>query len=111
MSDINNFIGERIRSIRKIRGLSQEELAFRANINPAHLGQIERALKSPTLETLEKISNALEISISELFDYYPSNEIDDDSVSRQINNLLNNMDLQKKELFLKWMSLFNEWEG
>jgi len=60
-------IGEHIRYYRGLRGLSQEQLALQAGINPAFLGHLERGLKSPTVTTLEKIALALDISLSELF--------------------------------------------
>lgn len=47
-------IGARIRYFRKLKGLSQEKLAWEAGINPAFLGELERGQKSPTLKTLEK---------------------------------------------------------
>ncbi|MCR4435825.1 MAG: helix-turn-helix domain-containing protein [Clostridiales bacterium] len=37
MSDIAKIVGDRIRTIRNERGLSQEELAHRADIDPSHL--------------------------------------------------------------------------
>lgn len=56
----------RIRHFRQKNALSQEALALRANLNPAYFGQIERGVKCPTIDTLYKISSALEISLSEL---------------------------------------------
>lgn len=60
-------IGARIRYFRKLKGLSQEKLAWEAGINPAFLGELERGQKSPTLKTLEKITDALSIQLYELF--------------------------------------------
>lgn len=60
-------VGERIRYYRTLRGMSQEMLALEANINTAFVGHLERGLKSPTVTTLEKITNALGISLEELF--------------------------------------------
>jgi len=68
MSEIAVFLGKRIKSLRKEAGMSQEELAYRASISPAHLGQIERALKNPTLDTINSIAQALGISLSQLFE-------------------------------------------
>lgn len=68
MSEIAIFLGKRIKSLRKEAGMSQEELAFKASISPAHLGQIERALKNPTLDTIDSIAQALGVSLSQLFD-------------------------------------------
>ena len=56
----------RIRHFRQKNALSQEALALRASLNPAYFGQIERGLKCPTIDTLYKISCALDISLSEL---------------------------------------------
>lgn len=67
MSDIAKQLGQRIRELRTQRHMSQEELSFKAGISPAHLGQIERALKNPTVDTLAKIAAALDIPISYLF--------------------------------------------
>lgn len=59
--------GERVREIRKERGFSQEELAFKADLHRTYIGMIERAEKNITLMNIEKIANALEISIKDLF--------------------------------------------
>lgn len=59
--------GERVREIRKEKGLSQEELSFRADLHRTYIGMIERAEKNITLLNIEKIANALEISINDLF--------------------------------------------
>lgn len=60
-------VGERIRYYRMLKGMSQEALALEANINSAFVGHLERGLKSPTVTTLEKITDALGISMEELF--------------------------------------------
>jgi len=60
--------GERVRELRKIRGFSQEQLAFKAELHRTYIGMIERAEKNITLINIEKIANALEVNIKELFD-------------------------------------------
>jgi transcriptional regulator with XRE-family HTH domain len=59
--------GERIRTIRKIKGLTQEELAERADLSDKFIGEIERGEVNPSLDSLYKISQGLEINIIELF--------------------------------------------
>lgn len=59
--------GERVRKIRKEQGLSQEELAFKANLHRTYIGMIERAEKNITLLNIEKIAIALHIPIKDLF--------------------------------------------
>ena len=60
-----NF-GDRVREIRKKKGLSQEELAYKADLHRTYIGMIERAEKNITLINIEKIANALEIEIADL---------------------------------------------
>ena len=69
MKENTVLLGKKIRQIRHAQGLSQEELALRASMNPAHLGHIERGLKSPTIDTISKIAAALNVDICELFDF------------------------------------------
>jgi transcriptional regulator with XRE-family HTH domain len=59
--------GERVREIRKEKGLSQEELAHKADLHRTYIGMIERAEKNITLVNIEKIANALEVSLNSLF--------------------------------------------
>lgn len=59
--------GERVKAIRKERKISQEELSFRANLHRTYIGMIERAEKNITLLNIEKIANALDVNINDLF--------------------------------------------
>jgi len=58
--------GERVRKERRKRGLSQEQLAEKANVHRTYIGMIERAEKNITLANIEKIAKALKIKISDL---------------------------------------------
>lgn len=58
--------GERVRELRKEKKLSQEELSFKAELHRTYIGMIERGEKNITLINIEKIANALEISINNL---------------------------------------------
>lgn len=60
-------IADNIQRIRKQRGLTQEKLAFQAELNRAYTGYIERGERKPSVETLEKIAKALKVKIHELF--------------------------------------------
>ena len=59
-------VGIQIRHYRRMKALSQEELALRANINPAYFGQVERGLKCPTIDTLYRIAKAMEVPLIDL---------------------------------------------
>ena len=68
MSNIAKILGQRIRSYRTGMHLSQEKLAELAGCHPAYIGQIERGEKNATIESIEKISTALNVSLSKLFE-------------------------------------------
>lgn len=60
-----NF-GKRVRELRTLKGLSQEQLAHVANVHRTYIGMIERAEKNITLLNIEKIANALNVHVTEL---------------------------------------------
>ena len=66
--NIYQIVGETIRTRRRRAHLSQEKLAEKTNLNRNYIGEIERAQKNITLETLEKIAKALELRVGELLD-------------------------------------------
>ena len=68
MSDIANIIGERIRLYRNCAGLSQEALAEKAGLHSTYIGQLERGEKNATLESIEKVVRALDLSFETLFE-------------------------------------------
>ena len=65
--DILAKFGQRVRSQRIMLGISQEELAARADVHRTYIGMIERAEKNITLENIEKICKALDLTIGEFF--------------------------------------------
>jgi transcriptional regulator with XRE-family HTH domain len=69
LNDILQQFGTKVRAERLKQGLSQEELAAKAGVHRTYIGMIERAEKNITLRNIEKISRALNISISNLFDF------------------------------------------
>ena len=58
--------GESVRDTRKALGLTQEELADKADVHRTYIGMIERAEKNITLINIGKIAAALDIDIIEL---------------------------------------------
>jgi transcriptional regulator with XRE-family HTH domain len=59
-------LGERIRCIRKDRGLTQNYLAEQVGIEPSNISHIERAVSKVGLGTLVKIANVFECSVDDL---------------------------------------------
>ncbi len=65
--DILVIFGNKVRDLRKSKNLSQEDLADKADLHRTYIGMIERAEKNITLVNIQKIANALEINIKDLF--------------------------------------------
>lgn len=60
------LLGHNIQLIRKLKGLTQQELSDQIGINLQSLSKIERGINYPTFETLEKLTEALEVTPNEL---------------------------------------------
>lgn len=78
-------LGVNIRRRREELGLSQEQLANRAEMGAAHLGNIERgsSRNNPTLKTLHKIASALETTLEKLFENTGGNPKDFDTEEKE----------------------------
>lgn len=67
MENIKKDVGKRIRELRKLFGLTQEELGEKANLNYKFIGELERGKVNVSLDSLSRIAKALEIHVSDLF--------------------------------------------
>jgi transcriptional regulator with XRE-family HTH domain len=67
---IKQRFGLAIRQRRQELGISQEELSFRAGLHRTYISDIERGSRNPSLENIEKLAKALDISVSILFANY-----------------------------------------
>lgn len=56
------------------RALSQEALAVDAGVDRSYVGRIERGVENPTVETLDRLAKALEVSAAELLSVPKSTE-------------------------------------
>ena len=60
------ILGDNVKALRLAHGLSQEELAFEAELDRTYISMLERALRQPTLETVLSLSRALGVTASEI---------------------------------------------
>jgi transcriptional regulator with XRE-family HTH domain len=60
-------IGDNIKKIRVAKNLSQKEVTVSANLDTAQYSRIENGKTDPSVNTLEKIANALGVSLADLF--------------------------------------------
>ena len=66
---IKTKVGKRIKELRNKLGISQEELAFRSEIHRTYIASLEVGKRNVSIETLEKVVNALEVSMYEFFKF------------------------------------------
>ena len=64
---LKQLIGRNIRALRKTKGWSQEVLGENADLSYKFVGEVERGTVNPSLDSLRKIANALNVEIAELF--------------------------------------------
>ena len=61
------MVGAKIRDIRTGKRMTQEQLAEKMNINPKYLSSIERGKENPTLNTLIRLAESLDVDLGEVF--------------------------------------------
>lgn len=66
-SNIKTFFGNRVRQLRKDRGWSQEDFAFRVGLDRSYIGGVERGERNISLENIELVAATLQVSLAELF--------------------------------------------
>ena len=69
MSSIKKLLGQRIKSVRKSRGITQEQLAEKVGIGTANISYIETGKFAPSIENFEKIAVALNVEPHELYTF------------------------------------------
>ena len=60
------YVGKKIKLLREAKGLSQQDLAALCNFEKSNLSRLEAGRTNPTIATLLKVSQALEIQLSDL---------------------------------------------
>ncbi len=101
MSNIAKIIGQRIRNNRIKLGLSQEKLAEYSGCHPTYIGQLERGEKNATVESVEKIANALDIPLSKLFEKLGSAKADEKDTALECYELISAKTKEEQEYIYK----------
>ncbi|MBD9446711.1 MULTISPECIES: helix-turn-helix transcriptional regulator [unclassified Rhizobium] len=64
--EIRETFARNLRRMRQAKGLSQEDLAYKADIDRTYVSSLERAVYSPTIEVVDKLAKALGTDAAEL---------------------------------------------
>jgi transcriptional regulator with XRE-family HTH domain len=65
--DLALFVGLAIRALREDAGISQEELAGRAELDRTYISGIERGVRNPSIKSLQRVANALDVGLEVIF--------------------------------------------
>lgn len=65
--DIKKKFGKNIKRLRLEKGISQESLALSADLDRTYIPSIEKGERNVSITVVEKLANALNVSISEFF--------------------------------------------
>ena len=90
-------VGEHIRHYRTLRGWTQEQLAEALDSQGTYIGRVERGEQNIQLSTLEKIANALHISVGALFNQNAFEHLQNDEWIWQVVMMLKEHDRQDQE--------------
>jgi transcriptional regulator with XRE-family HTH domain len=64
---IKSKVGKRIKDIREQNGISQKDLAYASDLDRSYIASVENGQRNISIVNLEKITRALKVSLSELF--------------------------------------------
>lgn len=100
VKEIKALFGMRIKELRKNRGLSQEELAEKADVSSKYLSRIEMGQYFPSMDVLIKLADVLNVDIKDLFEFShkaPSQR----ELKETLNSLLKELDEDKLRIAVK----------
>jgi len=100
---ILKHFGERVRNLRKAQGLSQEELAEKAELHYTYIGGVERGERNLSLKSIERIAAALKVDIKDIFIFHPYRKTE--AKGHDIINDINRLLLDKDVSILKLIKL------
>ena len=110
MDDLLKKVGAKIREERKKLNLSQDDLADRANLHPTYVGGIERGERNPTIISLGKIANALNMPLFQLLRFNHNDNLDADAqtVISEMADLYRSQNFNTKQIIKKVVAVIGE---
>ena len=94
------LLGARIRELRKLRKLTQNQLSKKVDIDPKHVSRIEVGKSFPSLDTLERMANALKVELHAFFEF-ERNAKSTGELKKVVTELLKGVDNDQLKLVVK----------
>ncbi len=93
---LTKLIGMNIRKYRLQKDMSQETLSLTAGLHSAYIGKLERGEKCPTVDTLYKICEAVDVSVCEMLSFDIDDITPETQVMLRIENAIKNLSPSKQ---------------
>ena len=100
-------VGSVIRTVRKRRGHTIEELAYLSGLHSTHIGKIERGEISPSVDSLDKIVTVLNLNLVQFFQMITANKETPDVTNVMIEKKISSMTSQEKDKLLHFLELYH----
>jgi transcriptional regulator with XRE-family HTH domain len=66
--DVRQRLGNRIRQLREVAGMSQKDLSFAADLDRSYIASIESGQRNVSIVNIERIAHALGVSLRQFFE-------------------------------------------
>lgn len=99
MATLKEKFGNRLKEIRKAKGYTQEQIAEKIGIEPPNMSKLEKGAHFPLPENIEKIANALDVNIKDLFDFHHFDNTE--TLVNKLKNFIDNADRKEIEFLYK----------
>lgn len=96
------MFSENLKTIRKAKGYTQEELAIKIHVVRQTVSKWEKGLSVPDADALTKIADVLEVSVSELLGAEMKEEINRNEVAEQLAKVNEQLTIKSKRIKLVW---------
>lgn len=96
------MFSENLKTIRKAKGYTQEELAIKIHVVRQTVSKWEKGLSVPDADALTKIADVLEVSVSELLGAEMKEEINRNEVAEQLAKVNEQLTIKNKRIKLVW---------
>ena len=110
MENIKFIIGQRIRNYRIQKNLSQEQLSELASCHPTYIGQLERGEKNATLESIQKVAQALDIPLSQLFEKIEEKQ-NEESIPLQIYDFFSSKNKKEQKYLYQILKEIDDYKN
>jgi transcriptional regulator with XRE-family HTH domain len=112
MEKTKSTFGKRLRQIRRARGLTLEKLGKAVSIGYKHIADIERGLKAPSFDAIDRLASGLEV---QPYQFFWSPELDPKTLDRELRDLLRDVsdhsDPGVKHCVVRLLSLIRKMEA